>query len=135
MVHYSVLLPEQDAVECVRGCLPQLCQALDALVPNLILHLAMCAALASLVVREDHPLSVLLSRRPVVRLGEISYGIYLYHLIGLYLANVVLTRLGVTDLWIVTAVYLAASVALAEISDRTLERYFRRFRKPQVAKI
>jgi hypothetical protein len=32
MVHYSVLLPEQDAVECVRECLPQLCQALDALV-------------------------------------------------------------------------------------------------------
>ena len=103
-------------------------------VPNLILHLAMCAALAALVVREDHALAPALRWPPVARLGAISYGIYLYHLIGLYLATIVLARLGITDLWGVTGVYLAAAVALAEISDRTLERYFRGFRKSQVAK-
>jgi hypothetical protein len=32
MVHYSVLLPEHDAVDSLGRCLPQLCDALDSLV-------------------------------------------------------------------------------------------------------
>ncbi len=48
--------------------------------PNLVLHLAMASCLASIVMRECHQLHRVFTFRPVVRIGEISYGIYLYHL-------------------------------------------------------
>jgi peptidoglycan/LPS O-acetylase OafA/YrhL len=96
--------------------------------PNLALHLTMAVALACLVMREDHHLAPFLRWRPVARMGEISYGIYLYHLIGLHFATVGLTAAGVTSGPVVLVVYSAVSFVIADISDRTLERFFRGFR-------
>lgn len=93
--------------------------------PNLALHLTMAAALASLTLREDNGLAPLLQWRPLARVGETSYGIYLYHLITLHVANLVLGRLGVDSVWIIAIVYALLSVAVAEISFRTLEAWFR----------
>lgn len=61
----------------------------------------------------------------------VGYGIYLYHLIGLYLANAVLARFGVTSSWAVLLLYDPTSVLIAQISYRTLEARFRRFRGQQ----
>jgi peptidoglycan/LPS O-acetylase OafA/YrhL len=96
--------------------------------PNLVLHLAMAAALAALVMRDGHQLSRALSWRPVARIGEISYGIYLYHLIALHVTTVALARLGIDAPPVLLICYAAMSVAMAEVSDRTLERFFRGFR-------
>jgi peptidoglycan/LPS O-acetylase OafA/YrhL len=96
--------------------------------PNLALHLAMALALAALVMREDHLLSRAMGWRPVARVGEISYGIYLYHLIALHVATVATAKLGIGAGPVVLLTYATISVVMAEISDRTLERFFRRFR-------
>ena len=99
--------------------------------PNLAIHLAMTACLASLVLREDHRLRPLLTWPPIARVGEISYGIYLYHLIGLHIGNGLAARLpeGLSgNPWAVLLLYLPISILLAEISYRTLEAFFRRFR-------
>lgn len=96
--------------------------------PNLVLHLAMAAALAALVMREDHLLSRAMGWRPVARVGEISYGIYLYHLIALHVATIATAKLGIGTGPVVLVTYAAISVAMAEASDRTLERFFRGFR-------
>ena len=90
--------------------------------PNLALHSAMCVCVASIVLREDHALAPALAWRPVARLGEISYGLYLYHLFGLHMANAVARTLGTTDPWLVTAGFVLLSLLLSEISARTLER-------------
>ena len=92
--------------------------------PNLALHLAMTAVLASIVLREDHVLRPVLAARPLARLGEVSYGLYLYHLIALHVAGLALVRAGVADPWAVTAVYAVLSVAMAEASFRLYERPF-----------
>nr|WP_157764636.1 acyltransferase [Rhodobacter sp. CZR27] len=55
--------------------------------PNLVMHLTMAACLASIAMREDHPMAGLLRFGPVARIGMVSYGIYLYHLIALHFAN------------------------------------------------
>ncbi len=97
--------------------------------PNLALHLAMAAALVTIVVREDNALQPLLSFSPISRIGEISYGIYLYHLIALHIAGIALGRLGLgTQVWLILLVYCVVSIIIAEISFRTFERFFLGFK-------
>ncbi len=97
--------------------------------PNLVLHLTMAAVLITIVVREDNALSPVLRFRPLARIGEISYGIYLYHLIGLHVTNVALGRLGLGEQgWLILGVYFLLSVVIAEISFRTFESFFLSFK-------
>jgi peptidoglycan/LPS O-acetylase OafA/YrhL len=93
--------------------------------PNLAIHLTMTACLASLVLNESNVLAPALSLRPVVRVGMISYGLYLYHLVGLDVANRLLDRVDISSTWAVLVLYSAISYAIAEISYSTLEAYFR----------
>jgi peptidoglycan/LPS O-acetylase OafA/YrhL len=96
--------------------------------PNLLIHSLMTLTLAALVVREDCPGLRWLQAPVVVRVGMVSYGIYLYHLIGLDLTGRVLGTLGVGSDWALLVCYALISFAMAEVSFRTLEAYFRRFR-------
>ena len=48
--------------------------------PRLLIQLLMVLWLGSLVVREDHALQPLLRFYPIVRIGKISYGMYMYHI-------------------------------------------------------
>jgi peptidoglycan/LPS O-acetylase OafA/YrhL len=96
--------------------------------PNLALHLVMTALLAALVLREDNGLAAILRLRPLARVGEISYGIYLYHLIGVQVASMLLARLGMGSPWAVLIVYPLISILIAEISFRSLETWVRRYR-------
>ena len=64
-----------------------------------------------------------------------SYGIYLYHLIALDLTARLGLGLGIPGiigegpaLWLLLIAYSLVSWAMAEISFRTLEAWFRRFR-------
>lgn len=97
--------------------------------PNLTIHLVMAASLIGIVVREDNVLRPILTLRPVARIGEISYGVYLYHLIALHGANIILMRLNITNGWTVLALYFLLSVVISELSFRTFERFFMGFRQ------
>lgn len=99
--------------------------------PNFAIHLVMTVCLASLVVREDAIGSTMLRWPPIVRIGEISYGIYLYHLIALHFAMAATDRLqldGTGGLWLTTGIYVVLSLAVSDVSYRTLEAWFRRLR-------
>lgn len=99
--------------------------------PNLLVHGAMCLCLMTIVVREDHWLAKPFSWRPIARVGEISYGLYLYHLIG---RDVGVRVTNLLDLhptvapWVATALFVPISIAFAELSFRTFERYFLGFK-------
>lgn len=106
--------------------------------PNLVLHLTMAACLISIVIREDHMAARALSWRPIVRIGEISYGLYLYHLIGLHFGATAAAGLGLTGLaqvWMGTLLFVPVSIMMAEMSFRTFESYFLRLRhrRPRTA--
>ncbi len=94
--------------------------------PNLAIHLAMAACLVTLVIRDRNILTPILALRPIARIGEVSYGLYLYHLIALAIVTKALP--GLSPLAVFGA-YSLLAIAIAEVSDRTLERYFRRFRQ------
>lgn len=93
--------------------------------PNLAIHLAMSACLVTLVIRDRNVLTPLMSLRWVARVGEISYGLYLYHLIALAVVTKALP--GLTPIGVFLA-YSVLAIAMAEMSFRTLEKVFRRLR-------
>jgi peptidoglycan/LPS O-acetylase OafA/YrhL len=96
---------------------------------NLIVHLLMCLSLASLVVREDNSLAPVLRWRPIARIGQISYGIYLYHLFALAVVYKGFLVLGWdAHLGWVMPIYFALSIGIAEISFRTYEAWFLRLK-------
>jgi peptidoglycan/LPS O-acetylase OafA/YrhL len=98
-------------------------------VGRLAAHVVFLWLLASVVVREDNGLAWFLTRPVVVRIGVLSYGVYLLHLIALGGVNFGLARLGVpaTPL-LLFALTLPLSVAMAEASFRLWETPFLRLR-------
>jgi peptidoglycan/LPS O-acetylase OafA/YrhL len=96
---------------------------------RLSVHLVMWALLASVVVREDNGLAWFLTRRLVVRIGVLSYGIYLLHLIALHALGPVFGRLGVTHHPLVVFPLTGlVTLAMAEVSFRVWESPFLRLR-------
>lgn len=88
--------------------------------PNLLVHLAMTATLISIIIREDHIARPVLQFAPIARIGQISYGIYLYHMIALFIVQ----KAGIMAPWSQSVTYCLVSIAMAELSFRTFEAYF-----------
>lgn len=103
--------------------------------PNLAIHAMMCLSLVSIVVREDHLLRPVLAFRPVARVGEISYGIYLYHLFALHAVTQIAKVAGLGPSFVFLA-YTLLSILVAEMSFRTVEAYFLKLknRRPLAAR-
>jgi peptidoglycan/LPS O-acetylase OafA/YrhL len=92
--------------------------------PAFAIHLGMAAMLCSLTIGGSPAGSGALRSRPIVRIGQISYGIYLYHMIGLHFANRALERFEIPDYaaaWAVLLLYTVISFASAEASYRYFE--------------
>jgi peptidoglycan/LPS O-acetylase OafA/YrhL len=96
--------------------------------PNLLVHGLMTLTLMSLVVREDNGMAPVLKLRPIERVGQISYGIYLYHLMALAVVSKAFEMLGLSGWGMVLVLYYALAIGIAEISFRTLEAWFLGFR-------
>jgi len=115
-------------------CLGLLCfalavtpRALEGL-PNLIVHSLMTLTLISLVVREDNGLAWVLKLPPLVRIGQISYGIYLYHLFAKAVVIAVFIRFELSNPVLYILLLYALAILFAEISFRTIEAWFLQFR-------
>jgi peptidoglycan/LPS O-acetylase OafA/YrhL len=92
--------------------------------PRVAIHWAILALVAACVVREPHALSPALSLWPLRRIGAVSYGIYLYHLIVMHFVVKALRAVGATgDTWTFAANALA-SWGVAELSYRQYEARF-----------
>lgn len=96
--------------------------------PNLAVHLLMALMLISLVQREDNGMAWLMRLPPITRIGQISYGIYLYHLFALSIGYKISVLLPTGQGPAMVVLYLLLSVLIAEISFRTWEAWFLRLR-------
>ncbi len=97
--------------------------------PNILIHTFMCLCLVAILVRPQNLFTGMFENRIVARIGEISYGVYLYHLIALDVAYRGLNFLGFTNnFWLLFVTYISLSLIISEISFRTFEKYFQSFR-------
>ena len=78
--------------------------------------------------REQNSLTPVLTFAPIRRIGQISYGLYLYHLIGLDLVNRFMPTALTANPYFVFVSYFAVAVAIAEVSFRYYETPFLRLR-------
>lgn len=95
--------------------------------PRLVIHVIMVALLASAVLREDHALAPLLRWGPIVRIGVLSYGMYLLHMFVEHYT----TKLGDRGLPVILQFPLAVlgTYIVAEVSYRYYETPFLRLKK------
>jgi peptidoglycan/LPS O-acetylase OafA/YrhL len=92
--------------------------------PRLAIHGSLALFLAACVIRERHVLRPVLSWWPIRRIGMVSYGIYLYHLIVYWPAAKLLALMGVQSHYALFVLVAAFSWFTAELSYRFLERRF-----------
>jgi peptidoglycan/LPS O-acetylase OafA/YrhL len=92
--------------------------------PRLAVHLAMMALVASCVVQEANTLAPLLTLWPIRRIGIVSYGIYLYHLLVMHFVARGLDAAGVAQGFATFISTALGTWALAELSYRLFEVRF-----------
>jgi len=97
--------------------------------PRLVIHLCLLLLLASCVVREEHALRGLLTWAPVRRVGVVSYGMYLYHMLVYWPVARLLERTGLHSGVVFFLVLAAATWGVAEVSYRFFERPFLALKK------
>ena len=97
--------------------------------PRLSIQCAMAGLVAACVIREDHPLQPLLSWRPIARIGAISYGMYLFHLIALHPVDIVLRKAEITNGVLRFVACTGLTVVIAELSFRFYEQPFLRLKR------
>ena len=92
-------------------------------VHRLSIHLLMMLLVASVVVREDNGLAPILKLEPIARLGVISYGMYLLHVIVMAVINLALPWWAEQEESLLGfAIVLITTVGAAELSFKYFEK-------------
>ncbi|MDP2342789.1 MAG: acyltransferase [Deltaproteobacteria bacterium] len=92
--------------------------------PRFSLHLVMAVLVGACVIREDHLLVPALRLPPLVRIGMLSYGIYLLHMLCRHGCKSILEKLGLThDFWLFP-VTLVVTILVAQASYTLYEARF-----------
>lgn len=89
--------------------------------PRLGLHLLICLFFAAILVRPGSATTRFLESPPLRYLGTISYGMYLYHMIGMFVADRLIGHLIPGTLFPVT---LGITTAIAAVSYPAIEKPF-----------
>ncbi len=100
--------------------------------PRIAMQLSMTAIVASTVIQPSHALTGFLNIGIFKRLGEISYGMYLFHLWTVDVLRRVLPKLGIDlEPWpvLMFVLIVIATVIAAEISFRLIEAPVLKFKK------
>jgi peptidoglycan/LPS O-acetylase OafA/YrhL len=97
--------------------------------PRMAIQASMAILLLTMVIRPGSPLVRALEFAPIARIGIISYGVYLYHFVGLHIAGSVLHRdVGMNGGGAYFVITAAASIVIAEISFRIVEQPAKTYR-------
>ncbi len=99
--------------------------------PLLLSHVLLVLFVGACAIREDHGLARILTVRPLLRIGAVSYGIYLFHMLVLQAAERTVRALdlriaGLPSAVVTFAIAMPLTWALATLSFEHFERFFLR---------
>jgi peptidoglycan/LPS O-acetylase OafA/YrhL len=92
--------------------------------PRVIIHCSLLAFLATCVMRERHVLAPILRLWPIRRIGAVSYGIYLYHLMARHAVKAGMKFARIDSQVLFFLATAACAWAVAEVSYRFYESRF-----------
>ncbi len=92
--------------------------------PRMMIHLSLVAFLAACVTRERHVLAPVLRLWPIRRIGAVSYGIYLYHLLARHVVKAGMKFAGIDSQVLFFLATAAGAWMVAELSYRFYESRF-----------
>jgi peptidoglycan/LPS O-acetylase OafA/YrhL len=92
--------------------------------PRLAIHASMTVLIGASVIREDHVLRPVLRLWPLRRIGVVSYGMYLFHMIVRHLVEKATQRLGWSSEGLFFLALVLLTWAVAEASFRFYESRF-----------
>ncbi|MGC4029159.1 MAG: acyltransferase [Steroidobacteraceae bacterium] len=95
---------------------------------NYAIYLMLTVLVVACVIREDNGLSGMLKLPPLVRLGVVSYGVYLMHMLCFNAVRRVGPMLGLDNAFVLWVLGIAIVYVVAEISFATFERFFQSLR-------
>lgn len=90
---------------------------------------ALCFLLASCVIREDHGLTWLLWSRALARIGVVSYGMYMLHMLSVNTVELGMGKLGFEDPMVRFVIAVVVAYAAAEASFRVFEAPMLKFKR------
>lgn len=96
---------------------------------RLNIHLVMTVFLAAIIMQPASSMTRILSLRPIVLIGTVSYGMYLYHLWCIHVVRTVFEKFPLPQLGLQFPIALAATIATAALSYYFYERWFLDMRK------
>lgn len=96
---------------------------------EMVIYASLVALVLACTVREDNGLARLLQINPLVRIGVVSYGIYLMHMLCLNATRKIGAALDISSPWITWTAGVILVYVVAEISFHTFERFFLRFKR------
>lgn len=97
--------------------------------PRLLIQITMCLWLLTLVINEDHYLRPLMAFPLIKRLGQVSYGMYVYHMFTLHIVRELLARYGIEIEGVLFVFGLLLTTLIAELSYRFYESPFLKLNK------
>ena len=92
--------------------------------PRLFVQIIMTLLVGSVVINENNVLMPLLLFPPFARVGVISYGVYLFHIHGIVIAEKLLQKVGIEQGLIVFIFGYSITILIAETSYRLYEMPF-----------
>lgn len=90
----------------------------------LIAYFCIAGLVLSCTLREDNGLARLLRWKPMVRIGVVSYGFYLMHMLAFNFGARLGSIAGVANPWVIWLIGCLLAYAAAEVSFSTFERFF-----------
>ncbi len=93
-----------------------------------LVAMSLALLVGACVIREDNDLALLLTARPVVWVGVVSYGIYLVHMLAISIARRALSAADIDSPFAVFGAGTLVAIAIASLSYVTFERFFLRLK-------
>ena len=90
----------------------------------LLAHICLAVLVVSCTIREDNGLARLLQWMPLVRIGTVSYGMYLMHMLAFNFSAKVGSVMGLENPCAIWLIGCVLTYVAAEISFATFERFF-----------